>query len=232
MGLRDVAKTLAGSAFPTDFYERFVALAALQHQYAQVARTERAATRQALWEQCIRALGPEEPLLMLEFGVWQGESIRFFSEGLRHPESRFYGFDSFAGLPEEWGGFAKGAFDTAGSIPGIADPRVIFVKGWFQNTFDAAVAAAKRDTSGHAAVLVHFDADLYSSTLFLLSKLCAEFDRYWFVFDEFTGHETRALLNFQQAYGAEVEFLGHVGTRSPEQVFGKLDNRRGAYEPR
>ena len=232
MSLRDLAKKLAGRAFPTDFYERLVAHAALQHQYAQLARTERVASRQALWEQCIRALGADEPLLMLEFGVWQGESIRFFSERLRHPESRFYGFDSFAGLPEEWGRLAKGTFDTAGSIPVIADPRVAFVKGWFQNTFDAAVTAAKRDTSGHATVLVHFDADLYSSTLFLLSKLYAEFDRYWFVFDEFTGHETRALLNFQQAYGAEVEFLGHAEARFPEQVFGKLDNRRGAYEPR
>jgi hypothetical protein len=28
-----------------------------------------------------------------------------------------------------------------------------------------------------------------------------------------------------------VEFLGHAGARFPEQVLGKLDNRRGAYEP-
>ena len=37
------------------------------------------------------------------------------------------------------------------------------------------------------AILIHFDADLYSSTLFLLCQLYREFDRYYFIFDEFTG---------------------------------------------
>jgi hypothetical protein len=230
--MRDLVKQWAGRAFPTEFYERFVAHAALQHQYAHVLRSGRAPTRWALWEQCIRTLGPEQPVLMLEFGVWKGDSLRYFSERMRHPDARFYGFDSFEGLPEDWGGFAKGSFATAGDAPVSADPRVTFVKGWFQNTFDAAVAAAKQGAGGRDTVLVHFDADLYSSTLFLLCKLSAEFDRYYFVFDEFTGHETRALLNFQQAFGAEAEFLGYSGAGLPEQVFGRLDNRRGAYRPR
>ena len=34
----------------------------------------------------------------LEFGVFQGESLRSWTQIDSHPESRFYGFDSFKGL--------------------------------------------------------------------------------------------------------------------------------------
>jgi hypothetical protein len=34
----------------------------------------------------------------------------------------------------------------------------------------------------------HFDADLYSSTLFLLSSLWLHLPEYFFIFDEFIGH--------------------------------------------
>ena len=69
-------------------------------------------------------------------------------------------------------------------------------------------------------------------SLFLLSKLHNEFDHYFFIFDEFCGHETRALLNFQQAYGANVEyFCCRCSGYFPEQVFGRLDNMKGKYQP-
>src|SRR5208283_2368333 len=136
-------------------------------------------------------------VLLLEFGVWQGASARYFLRGFKHPETVYRGFDSFLGLPEPWGGMPKGWFNADGVLPEVGDARASFVRGWFQNTFDAGVEGAKNAAPRSDAVLVHFDADLYSSTLFLLTKLHREFDEYYFLFDEFAGDEARALLNFK-----------------------------------
>ena len=38
-------------------------------------------------------------VLYLEFGVWKGDSIRQWSDLLKHSASRLHGFDSFEGLP-------------------------------------------------------------------------------------------------------------------------------------
>ena len=70
-------------------------------------------------------------VLYLEFGVYLGESMRYWSRELKNPESRLHGFDSFEGLPEEGGPWHKGQFDAGGVIPVIDDPRVQFFKGSF-----------------------------------------------------------------------------------------------------
>jgi O-methyltransferase len=69
----------------------------------------------------------------LEFGVFKGDSIRSWVNLNKHLQSRFYGFDSFEGLPERWNRFGKGTADTSGLPPNIHDTRVQFVKGWFQD---------------------------------------------------------------------------------------------------
>lgn len=43
-----------------------------------------------------------EPLLYLEFGVYNGGSMRAVPSRFSHPQARFVGFDSFEGLPEPW----------------------------------------------------------------------------------------------------------------------------------
>ena len=40
--------------------------------------------------------------LFLEFGVFKGHSIKLFSKFLLDKNKIIYGFDSFAGLEEEW----------------------------------------------------------------------------------------------------------------------------------
>lgn len=83
------------------------------------------------------------------------------------------------------------------------------MKGWFQETVPGFLAEHRAALSRHP-VLVHFDADLYSSTLFLLHVIGLSLRRFYFVFDEFPGDETRALYNFLQAFGGKVEFFGRT----------------------
>jgi O-methyltransferase len=105
----------------------------------------------------------------LEFGVYKGHSIRFWSQMNRDPQSRFIGFDSFEGLPEDWTrNWPKGAMgDVAGAVPQIDDERVSFVKGWFQNTLPGFL----NGFTPRSRLVVHNDGDLYSSTLFTLVSL-------------------------------------------------------------
>jgi hypothetical protein len=42
-------------------------------------------------------------VLYLEFGVFGGTSMQYWSKLLKHPKSKLHGFDSFEGLPEAWG---------------------------------------------------------------------------------------------------------------------------------
>lgn len=177
--------------------------------------------REQLWDRTLARLAAED-VLLLEFGVFRGESMRYLVDHICSPGSLFYGFDSFEGLPEDWRGTAAAHFDQGGRCPDIPDPRVRFVKGWFRDTLpqrlDELAAAAKG-----RALVVHFDADLYSSTLYLLFTLAARFPRYTFIFDEFSGHETRALFNFLQATGATARFHYRLDWEGcPQVVSGEL----------
>ena len=111
------------------------------------------------------------PIDYLEFGVYRGDSIIYWTQLNRDQNSRFFGFDSFEGLPEDWVGFSgvapRGSFGVGGRIPQVNDPRVEFVKGYFQTVlpdFLRGFAAKNR-------LLVHCDADLYTSTLCALASL-------------------------------------------------------------
>jgi hypothetical protein len=79
-----------------------------------------------------------EPIDYLQFGVRYGDSIFRWSTINSRPDSRFIGFDSFEGLPEDWGSVTgvapKGAFSVRGVVPQTNDGRICFVKGWFYDT--------------------------------------------------------------------------------------------------
>jgi len=144
-------------------------------------------------------------------------------ERFPHPGARFVGFDSFEGLPEDWaqagGRKERGFFSTGGQIPTISDPRVSFEKGWFQDTLPPFLAA--HDLSGTTPILVHYDADFYSSTLFVLCMLWPATSGYYFIFDEFMGDELLALDDFSRTFPVELEFLCSAG-EYPVKVFGRM----------
>jgi hypothetical protein len=53
--------------------------------------------------------------------------------------------------------------------------------------------------------------------------LAERFGTFFVIFDEFSGHEVRALYNFSQATGAKVEFFNHLMWRGcPTVVSGRL----------
>ena len=108
------------------------------------------------------------PIDYFKFSVYRGDSIRKRSTLSGSPNSRFYGFDTYTGLPERWfKDFGMGAFDVGGKIPDLIDHRVTFVKGTFQDTLENFLNGFK----GKNRIVVHIDADLYSSTLFVLLSM-------------------------------------------------------------
>ena len=110
----------------------------------------------------------DRPVLYLEFGVYRGDSMRYWSRALRHPQARLHGFDSFRGLPEDFdvgGPYARGTFDVGGVPPPVDDPRVRYFPGRFAETLPSHQMPA------HEVLLVLLDADLYSSTQLVLRHL-------------------------------------------------------------
>lgn len=156
----------------------------------------RAGHRFEIYERVARELGDAD-VLYLEFGVHRGESIAKWSELLPGTGCRFVGFDSFEGLPEDWTvEDRRGTFSTGGATPATVDPRVSFIKGWFDATLPGFVPPP------HARLVLHFDADLYSSTRTALAAM----EPYmavgtYLLFDEFSDrlHELRAFEEFWRA---------------------------------
>ncbi|MGH7986913.1 MAG: TylF/MycF/NovP-related O-methyltransferase [Candidatus Binataceae bacterium] len=133
-------------------------------------------------------------ILYLEFGVWTGVSLKYWSRLLRNPRSMLHGFDSFEGLPEHWRqDHPKGRFDTSGSMPELSDERVKLFKGWFTETLSQYVMPE------HDALVINIDCDLYSSTKDVLDYLKESIQiGDWLYFDEFGSwdHECRAFREF------------------------------------
>lgn len=149
---------------------------------------------------------PEEGLA-LEFGVAGGDSIKFLAE---HTNRQIHGFDSFEGLPEDWGGRheEKGHYSTGGNLPDVPI-NVTLHRGWFEDTVPAFL-----DTNEETVAFAHIDCDLYSSTKTVLDAIAPRLSAgSILVFDEFFNipnwreHEYRAFREFQKSYGAEVTFI-------------------------
>ena len=76
----------------------------------------------------------QSPFDDFEFGVAGGYSFTWWLQKNESPESRFFGFDTFEGLPEKWGGFEKGSMAYAMESLNITDSRASLYKGLFQDT--------------------------------------------------------------------------------------------------
>jgi len=149
----------------------------------------------------------QTPIDFLEFGVFQGASLRKWCALNRHPESRLFGFDSFDGLPEDWlDGWPKGTFSTGGKAPELSDSRVKLVVGLFQNSLQSFLTPFVPKNR----IVVHSDCDLYSSTLYCLTTLNSLLPKETIIiFDDFHDpiHEYRALSDYCSAYRRKYTVL-------------------------
>jgi Macrocin-O-methyltransferase (TylF) len=176
-------------------------------------------------EQLFDALGQliaHQPVLYLEFGVYRGDSLRYWSRLLRNPSSHLHGFDSFEGLPEGFTLlFPKGHLSTAGQMPQIGDPRVKLFKGWFQDTLPHYVAPP------HEVLVINIDCDLHSSATYVLNSLLPLMaPGTYLYFDEFADedHELRAFEEFiEKNKHIRLEVIGATGPLSQMlfQITGK-----------
>lgn len=171
-----------------------------------------------------------EPVDYLEFGVFKGASIRWWSEHLRSPESRFVGFDSFEGLPEtvsqEW---HAGRFSTGGATPAIDDARVSFRAGWFHRSLPTFLRTFER----RGQLVVHLDADIYSSTILVLLTLGPLLrTNDLLIFDELADsiNEYRALEEFTRIFGFRYEVVAQRGGYM-HAALKIIDDAAGAHPP-
>ena len=66
--------------------------------------------RYKVWDKIPDYIDVNKDILYMEFGVWKGESINYFSKKYTSKNSEFYGFDTFYGMPKEWRGLEKGHY--------------------------------------------------------------------------------------------------------------------------
>ncbi len=165
--------------------------------------------REQLFEH-VAGLTDGMPFDYLEAGVMHGESIRHWAHLSSHPQSRFFGFDTFTGLPEPWQTGLKtyepGTFSNEGKAPKADDSRITFVQGLFQNTLPGFLASYRRQS----VVVVHCDADLYTSTLYWLCSLDPVLrDGATLLFDDFSvpTHDFRAFIDYTSAFRQPFEIL-------------------------
>lgn len=200
------ALTVAGARLP----ERAITQVQASVNYLRLGRTlrehgynfpRRLASREQVWQSILTRVR-DRRVLYLEFGVAYGESMRFWASELSHPGAMLHGFDSFEGLPESIGPWRKGQFASDGAAPAIGDTRVRFFKGWFQETLPTYKVPE------HEVLVVNMDADLYSSTVYVLRFLREHIRPGTFVyFDELNhvDHEWRAFCEFRSETGLEFK---------------------------
>jgi predicted O-methyltransferase YrrM len=156
--------------------------------------------------------------MVLEFGVAGGHSIRELASVF--PDRHIHGFDSFEGLPEAWRPeFPEGIFKC--DVPHVPD-NVTLHQGLFNETLPSFLEA----NPGPIAFL-HLDADLYSSTAYVLELVedrlidgsIVIFDELHYWYDNYKEHEYKAFDEFIQRTGFQAQFLHR---RRPEAYCFKL----------
>ena len=108
--------------------------------------------------------------------------------------------------PDTWNyTTTKRYFSSSGEVPVIADPRVTFFKGWFEDTLP------QYSVPPHERLFINMDADLYSSTKTVL-KFLKDHIAYGTLiyFDEFSDrfHEMKAFDEFLREAGMRFKVIG------------------------
>lgn len=146
--------------------------------------------------------------LVVEFGVEKGASLRHLAS---LTQRTVHGFDSFEGLPGDWGGTkeAAGAFTLRGKLPKMPGNAKLHV-GWFDQTLPGFLAETPENCA-----LIHVDCDIYISTVVIFEQLRGRivpgtvivFDEY-FNYPGWRAHEFKAFAEFIASAGLAYRYLG------------------------
>ncbi len=157
--------------------------------------------RWAFFDAIVELCNKERPFY--EFGVFRGAAFKYLIQTFKTG----YGFDTFAGLPEDWREEKAGAYSSEGRIPEIAGGE--FIAGRFEESLPVFFSETRP-----LASLINFDADLYSSTLCALNHAKSVIDADTvLIFDEFIVNENweedeyRALNEFCSTHSFRYEVL-------------------------
>jgi len=117
-------------------------------------------SREKLWKSFGKLLDNKQ-WTGFEFGVASGDATKIF---LRLPYInnclQWNGFDSFFGLPSEWGDLPKGAFSTNGEPPKVSSDLVSWQIGMIEETCEKIRSLNFLDKN----FIIIFDFDLYTAT--------------------------------------------------------------------
>jgi hypothetical protein len=109
--------------------------------------------------------------LLMEFGVYYGNSINHIARQLSENNDKriIYGFDSFEGLSENFGGTGLGerAMSLNGKMPDVLS-NVHLIKGWVEDTFVPFLDKIESDEKSIA--YMHLDMDVYTATKWVLEN--------------------------------------------------------------
>jgi hypothetical protein len=129
--------------------------------------------------------------LILEFGVYKGASLRFWGNNLNH---QVYGFDSFEGLAETFGGIDSSTkFLRKGKKPRRIGRNSRLIVGRVENTLENflknhPVSGLNQGQSG-LIQFCHFDMDVYEPTKYVLERIKSRLQPgSLLLFDEFMGN--------------------------------------------
>jgi hypothetical protein len=161
-------------------------------------------------------LSPRPDGMILEFGVFKGDSIRHMAA--RKPRNRLHGFDSFQGFPED----DRVDWDqdfSVGGLPKVPD-NVTLHQGFFEATLPGFLESWRQAPPDIA--LVHIDCDIFSSTRTVLTALepyvgagdIVAFDELM-NYSEFATNEFLALYLFLQRTGLDFEWAATWGRPYP-----------------
>lgn len=157
--------------------------------------------------------------LVMEFGVFQGETVNLLADLTEKP---VYGFDSFEGLKEDWSGniaYPRGTFDLAGRLPKVK-PNVTLVPGWFDATLPGFLATHTETVS-----FIHIDCDTYEATKTVLELIGSRLvSGSIVVFDEYFGYfgwrngEYKAWSEFVVRGAKTYEYIGFSNSQVAVRV--------------
>jgi len=165
--------------------------------------------RLELFRYVIDKEGLDSNIDYLEFGVSKGNSFRWWAQNIKNQDARFYGFDTFTGLPEDWGPFKKGDMSNDNAPPVMDDKRCTFYQGLFQQTLPDFL----RHHDLKRRTVIHMDADIYTATLFVLTSIHPYLKKGdILLFDEFNVpmHEFKAFYEWVNSFYVKYEVLGSV----------------------